>query len=75
MQSTYLDIIDLSQLLGISVIAVRRRMRLSPWTLPPRAAGFGELLRWRRYEVALWLVETGQEYAANSKRPPLAVPL
>ena len=60
MLPTYLDINDLAQLLGLSVGAVRRRLRMSPWTLPPKAYGFGSMLRWRQSEVMVWLEETGQ---------------
>lgn len=59
MQTTYLDIEELAEMLGISIAAAKRTFQQRAWDLPPRAHGFGELLRWRRNEVDSWMCERG----------------
>ena len=66
MPTNYLDVVELAEMLGLSVATVRRRLRCRAWELPPRAHGFEELLRWRRTEVVCWVAET--EYRAARKR-------
>lgn len=66
MPTNYLDVVELVETLGLSVETLRRRLRCREWELPPRAHGFGELLRGRRTEVVCWLAET--EYRAGMKR-------
>lgn len=59
MQTTYLDMKELAEMLGISNAAAKRTFRERALDLPPRAHGFGELLRWRRNEVDSWMFERG----------------
>ena len=59
MRKNYLDIDELAQELGLKVTSVRRKLSGRAWELPPRAHGFGELLRWRRGEVECWMMEVG----------------
>lgn len=67
MQTTYLDIEELAEMLGISITAAKRALRLRAWDLPPRAHGFGELLRWRRNVVASWMFERALGGALQSR--------
>jgi predicted DNA-binding transcriptional regulator AlpA len=54
---SYLDALELAELLGISVQAVFNRVRRQPWLLPPRAVLYDQqLLRWRQDIVERWLV-------------------
>ena len=66
MPTNYLDVVELAEMLGLSVATVRRRLRCRQWELPPRENGFEKLLRWRRAELVCWLAET--EYRAGMKR-------
>lgn len=66
MPTNDLDVVELAEMLGLSVATVRRRLRCREWELPPRAHGFEELLRWRLKEVVCWVDET--EYRAGRKR-------
>jgi predicted DNA-binding transcriptional regulator AlpA len=59
MQTTYLDIEELAEMMGISIAAAKRTFRQRAWDLPPRAHGFGKLQRWRRNEVDSWMFERG----------------
>lgn len=52
------DVIELAEILG-STAVVRKKLRVRAWELPPRAHGFGELLRWRRAEAERWMFDTG----------------
>ena len=66
MPTNYLDVVELAELLGLSISTLRRRLRSREWELPPRAHGFEELLRWRRTEVVCCVAET--EYRTGMKR-------
>lgn len=66
MPTNYLDVVELAEVLGLSVATIRRRLRCRAWELPPKAHGFEELLRWRRAEVVCWVAET--EYRAGRNR-------
>jgi predicted DNA-binding transcriptional regulator AlpA len=60
-QARYLDIHELAEVLDISASSIRRRLRSEPWKLPPSAQlGPDFPLRWREYEVRIWMVEQGR---------------
>ena len=56
--NSYLDALELAELLGVSVQSVILRVRRRPWLLPPRAVLYErQLLRWRHDVVEAWLHE------------------
>lgn len=59
--TNYLDIDELSPLLGQSTQCIKKKLRTAPHQLPPKMHIPGsKMLRWRMHEVENWLTETGQ---------------
>jgi len=59
-QVRYLDIHELAEVLNISASSIRRHMKSAPWNVPsPAHLGPDFPLRWREYEVRIWMLEHG----------------
>lgn len=55
----YLDLWEVSEVLGASAASIQKRLKTKPFTVPPVAnLGRPGLLRWRRKEVDAWMMET-----------------
>ena len=58
LMTTYLDIDELAELLGLQRDTVRKKLRNAPWALPPAMhIPRSKMLRWRAHEVKGWLSE------------------
>jgi predicted DNA-binding transcriptional regulator AlpA len=56
--TTYLDIWELSELLGRAPETIRKQLRSDPQRIPPRMHIPGtRMLRWKASEVEAWLEE------------------
>lgn len=58
--TSYLDIDELAELMGLSPGTVMRKLSLSPAAIPPKMhLPASKMLRWRSDEVTIWMFETG----------------
>ena len=72
----YLDIDELAALLGQRADTIRKKLRVSPYALPPKMHIPGSrMLRWRAHEVKIWLQEHGQLESRRSFFSNFALPL
>lgn len=54
----YLDIEELSNLLGLAAKTIRKKLRETPYLIPPKMhIPNSKMLRWRAHEVEIWLNE------------------
>lgn len=66
--TTYLDIDDLAELLGLRPNTIKRKLADAPMLVPPKMHILNSsMLRWRAHEVKNWMYEV--DWDANNRRP------
>lgn len=66
--SMYLDVHDLTTLLGQSTRSIRNNLAERPHLVPPKMhIPYSRMLRWRAHEVESWMFETGFKGRSTSK--------